>query len=523
MQSNVLRRVVVHDRFQLELKLGYPLKQGAQTRYRIETYLFAPHSLGINAANYPEHEFFRDIQHYVRMKTPSFKLHEVLESPHSPLVRSEALLREHVGALTPATEDTLRDRLRILRAVFKSAAQNYLAPLAHVPTPMTQEAEKQFIDLVSTAIDSIDQLARRYRALSTQLIEARATPDLLRAFRLTDESISILIEDLLLRVHQIAHAWLSPPLLAKWQARLVARVRVEIDYRTAQQYPSVLQKETRESYMRRVSVLKKFTSSVLWLSTSTRHEGTTLEQVLFAIVAGVSMMFATLIAFYAQAAYDEFTLPVFIALVVGYMFKDRIKETGRSLSSRLLDQRLYDYRTIIETQDGRRQLGYVREKATYLAWAGIPSEVISARGAGVHDDPMFAGNRETVLLYAKLVTLRKDAFGFLSKDGVDITTINDIMRFDVRPFLRKMDDPYEDRLMLKGDKVRIVRCHRTYHLNLISVFASETGSQTCERTLIVLDREGIQRIEQFDAEGRPFTLRSSRLPLHLSEFADSEE
>jgi len=75
----------------------------------------------------------------------------------------------------------------------------------------------------------------------------------------------------------------------------------------------------------------------------------------------------------------------------------------------------------------------------------------------------------------------------------------------------------------KGDKVRIVRCHRTYHLNLISVFASETGSQTCERTLIVLDREGIQRIEQFDAEGRPFTLRSSRLPLHLSEFADSEE
>jgi hypothetical protein len=60
-----------------------------------------------------------------------------------------------------------------------------------------------------------------------------------------------------------------------------------------------------------------------------------------------------------------------------------------------------------------------------------------------------------VLLYAKLVTLRNDAFDYLSKDGVEVTAINDIMRFDVRPFLRKMDEPYEARLMLKGDKVRM--------------------------------------------------------------------
>lgn len=522
MNNAVLRRVVVHDRYQLELKLGYPLQKGHTTRYRIETYLFAPHSLGVNAISYPQQEFYRNIQHYVRMKTPSFELRELLNSPHSPLLRSETLLHTACEALKPAEEEALRDSLRILRAVLKSAVQNYLAPLASAPSPMTLATEQEFIERVATATTILDQVVQRYRALAGPLADAHASAELLRAFRLTDESISLLIEDLLLRVHQLAHAWLSPPLLVSWQATLVARVRAEIDYRTAQGYPSVLQKATRESYMRRVSALKKFTSSVLWLATSTHREGTTWEQVLYAGAAGVSMIFATLVAFYAQAAYGEFTLPVFVALVVGYMFKDRIKESGRTFSLRLLNRHLYDYRTVIETQDGRRQLGTVREKAIYVPLRNVPAPVLAARGAGPHDDPAFAGNLETVLLYAKLVTLRNDAFDYLSKDGVEVTAINDIMRFDVRPFLRKMDEPYEERLMLKGDKVRPVRCHRTYHLNLVSVFADETGATTCERTLVVLDRKGIQRIEQFDALGRPAPAGGRRLSLQSSDFVDNE-
>jgi hypothetical protein len=62
----------------------------------------------------------------------------------------------------------------------------------------------------------------------------------------------------------------------------------------------------------------------------------------------------------------------------------------------------------------------------------------------------------------------------------------------------------------------------TYYLNLVSVFADETGATTCERTLVVLDRKGIQRIEQFDATGRPAPISGRRLPLQLSEFAESE-
>ncbi len=73
-------------------------------------------------------------------------------------------------------------------------------------------------------------------------------------------------------------------------------------------------------------VLKKYISSFLFLDTNWKPEGKILEQLLIGFAAGLSMVFATLIAFYAQEKYGNLTLPFFSFLVVGYIFKDRIKE-----------------------------------------------------------------------------------------------------------------------------------------------------------------------------------------------------
>jgi hypothetical protein len=236
---------------------------------------------------------------------------------------------------------------------------------------------------VTTAITALDAIVQRYRALAGPLTDAHASAELLRAFRLTDESISILIEDLLLRVHQLAHAWLSPPLLMTWQAtagRARAR-RDRLSHGAGLSLPCCKRRRARAT----CAACRRSRSSPPACSgwrPARAARGRRWEQVLFAGAAGVSMIFATLVAFYAQAAYGEFTLPVFVALVVGYMFKDRIKESGRTFSSRLLNRHLYDYRTEIETQDGRRQLGNVREKATYLPMSNVPAAVMAARGAG---------------------------------------------------------------------------------------------------------------------------------------------
>jgi hypothetical protein len=250
------------------------------------------------------------------------------------------------------------------------------------------------------------------------------------------------------------------------QRQLRQRAQAEIDYRRGHGYPSVLGQQNSEELLQRLSVLKKYTSSVLWLSTSTRREGGTLEQVLFASAAGVSMIFATLVAFYAQSVYGQLSLPVFLVLVIAYMFKDRIKELGRAFSTHILSRRLYDYRTRIQTQDGERDLGCVRDKMIHVRPQGrertVPPEVMAARQGDPHYEPELLGRPEVVIHYAKQVTLRKDAFRYLAEDGLVISAINDITRLDIRSFLRKMDNPYEERLMLQDGRVEHVRCQRTY-------------------------------------------------------------
>jgi hypothetical protein len=129
----------------------------------------------------------------------------------------------------------------------------------------------------------------------------------------------------------------------------------------------------------------------------------------------------------------------------------------------------------------------------------VPPEVWGARRSDPQYEPELLGKPESIIHYAKQVTLRKDAFRYLAEDGLEVSVINDITRLDIRHFLRKMDNPYEDRLMLRNGRVEQVRCQRTYRLNLISVFGTEEEAITCERTLVVLSRKGIVRIEQHQA------------------------
>jgi hypothetical protein len=129
----------------------------------------------------------------------------------------------------------------------------------------------------------------------------------------------------------------------------------------------------------------------------------------------------------------------------------------------------------------------------------IPPPVWEARRSDPNYEPELLGKPESIIHYAKQVTLRKDAFRYLAEDGLEIRVINDITRLDVRHFLRKMDNPYEERLVLRNGRIEQVRCQRTYRINLISLFGREDGTTTCERTLVVLSRKGIVRIEQFHA------------------------
>jgi hypothetical protein len=71
-----------------------------------------------------------------------------------------------------------------------------------------------------------------------------------------------------------------------------------------------------------------------------------------------------------------------------------------------------------------------------------------------------------------------------------------------------MDNPVQRKPMLDNGKMRLVKCHKTYPLNFVSVYRTEEeGAEPIyERIRVVLDRKGIRRIEA-PSVGTPRPLR----------------
>ena len=497
MAESIQQRVLAHDRFQVEMKHSYRLQPTGKSQYRISTYIFLPQSLGINGTVYTQQEFYGRIQNYVRLRTPDFTLQELRTHPRSPLVELLKTLNEEGWAADAQKQSRVITSLKFLRAILNSRLDRLLRrmdprsghPVSDPAAHVSAEAEC-FIQEVSDFTDYL-------RSVVSGLEGAKAGDAVVQDYRLTDESISLLLEEGYLTAYLLVEQHAADDEKPRWQAALSTLIEREAEYRRAQGYHThLLPNSDNEEYLFRSSALKKFTSNVLYLSASVEPEGRTLEQLLFSVVAGVSMVFATVIAFYFQARFGTFTLPVFAALVVGYMFKDRIKEAGRLLSVRLLRNVLYDRRIILETYDRSHELGYLREKVSFVASDDLPAAVRALRRRGQATGLEGDGQAESVIGYTKAVTLFSQKFERIYPGGPPLTGISDILRLDIRPFLHKMDDPIQRKPLLKDGRIKWVRGVKVYHVHLVSVIEDGNGAKPrYTSSLLTLNRKGIVRVE----------------------------
>ena len=71
----------IHDRYTLEFKVGYSRysTSAAVSEFVMDTWIFIPDSLYINAKTYPKSNFYRDFRALVRLMTPAYTLDEVAD------------------------------------------------------------------------------------------------------------------------------------------------------------------------------------------------------------------------------------------------------------------------------------------------------------------------------------------------------------------------------------------------------------------------------------------------------------
>ena len=505
MIGSIQQAVVPHDRYQIELKLDYELFEGKRTRYQVETYIFVPRTLAIGEDSYPRARFYRDIQNYIRLKTPTLLLRDFCGSPLSPLRAIKQIIEQPSWSGNEQHVEALVEQFKLLAATLKSAIREHIDHLRQELSATASETNQRLLidNLAADFLDGTAEISQNHRALISSFSLPNLDQQLSNGYTFTDESISLLIEEGLIELWQMVQPYFETVASKRRQSTLDQqfreRIQAETEYRQGREYGSVLVDDgDNEEYQYRASVLKKYASSVLFLTTDLQREGRRLEHVAQALAAGIAMIFATAAAFFFQMRYGNFTAPFFAALVVGYMFKDRIKEIVRTLFVRQLQNFLHDRRIAIYTQDGARQLGVMREKVSFIHEDDLPRRIREARDCDMMGRVDNHGLSESIICYTKDIVLYADTIREVFGTAAQITGLNDIIRYDIRSLLPKMDDPIQKRFMLKDGDLQAVDTHKVYHINLVSKYASKIPQKDkiYKRHRLVVNRSGIKRIEQ---------------------------
>jgi hypothetical protein len=212
------------------------------------------------------------------------------------------------------------------------------------------------------------------------------------------------------------------------------------------------------------------------------------------LAAGISMTFATVIAFSFQQTFGNFTLPLFIALVVSYMFKDRIKELVRFYFAHKMGSKFFDYKITMSIHD--RTLGWCKEGFDYITSNKLPLHVREKRGRTSLLETR-RGIDEQIMLYRKKVHLNRKNIGRINQ--YPFSGVNDIIRINFFDFMKKMDNPKIPLFVNMGDEeYKSIDAKKVYYINYIIQCRYQGVTTDYYRYRVMIGRKGIQQVDKID-------------------------
>jgi hypothetical protein len=362
---------------------------------------------------------------------------------------------------------------------------------------------------VARFLRTCDRIAAGYRLLLQDARGWSLPTDVEVAMRWVDEDISLFLETL----HATASVELqrrsaTTSTLSELAAKLAAGAVAEARYRRDRGYPSVgtehaTARDAEHIEFRR-HVLKRFTSSVLWLKYSVRDGSTWVLHGLYAIAAAIAMTFAVFATLRAAEMQGYFTASVLL-LVVSYAIKDRLKAILQQKLTRWADHRFPDRHWMIVDAERSTEVGAVEERAGFREFSKLPAEVLAARRVTREHALEEHARPETVLWHQKDVEVERRREGQLTSP-----MMTEIFRLNLGPWLAHTDDP--KRTITFADPERGVVCsavaRRVYNLNVVYRLQRDGEAAPWKRVRVVVSRRGVERIDpiltgQGPVEGAP--------------------
>lgn len=486
-----------HDARQFEIKLAYPLNRDhAEDRYRLEVFLFLPYQLGVSEGRYGRENFYRDLHGYVRFKTPPMTLGELTEetSTTSPLWRLRKWgedARNGAGWDEARTVYELKILANIVRARVRDEARRVRAHLEATPSPEWEGAQA----VAERLAPELDAALRGMRGLAKDWAGVDVPQRVARTYEWADEYASVEAEESLLRVIAETQERETCGEGAGLRARLAATARAEAAYRAGRGWAPRGRDEARraERGLYRQSLLKKFCAGAQFLSVTQQPGDRRFRQITYGIAAGVAMAFATGAALLAGHRWPQQSVGFAVALIVAYIFKDRIKDLVREYGLRLTPKWVSDRKSELVDRQSGRKIGVTHERFGWEDVRRTPKGVAAARLERSRLNRVVVRGMEQVMHYSKDVRIDTS---LVYAHHVRSLAINDILRMNVSAWLDWMDDARKEVLSPEGaDRAARGTAARSYPVDMVVRMAGANGEgESVHAVRLFLTRDGIARV-----------------------------
>ncbi|HHR5807286.1 TPA: hypothetical protein ACS7Y8_001071 [Providencia alcalifaciens] len=462
----------IHGKKQFEIKQQFFFpRKSKEIRYQVETFFFLPASMQVNPDLYTASNLQRSLKNYIRLRAPTVQLSSI--PAENGLVDELKSWLERLDPELPPTLDEYENHLKRFALTFKRSVRLTLKMVA-------QNAQRQTEEYITGLLADIEHGLKRYRELSTYTAPIENIIHS-NAFAYCDEFMShytlFYLHDLLKEKQlplrdEIRHLWYQ-------EMRYLKKLAPD-------NFPHDENDAEMVTYRR--NLLKKYINRYLYLDIRHKRGLPLLLHSIYGIAAAISMVFATFIAFMWQGKYGALSANLFLAMVIGYIFKDRLKEIGREQLYRLFQRWIPDRQLRIYREGVKEPVGICKESFRFLKESTLSPDIHEMRQKSHWVNLINVQRVEDILYYRKDVTLHSHSAAFMQTQS----SIVDITRVNISDFLKYIDISYEE-LMVNDDEPAIIG-EKVYHIYLCRRVIMNKKAYN-ELARLVVNADGIKRLE----------------------------
>ena len=450
-----------HGKKQIEVKQKIRITDKTKKlKYRVDTFFIFPYALQITENNFKKEEFKHNLKCYLSL------------SEQSPSL--DGLLKELVARrISSGKEEKFDDFFKRFCLKYKTALQESSRSLMEKQELSAEETE--------TFLQTVYKLLDEFRNIKFSQENSEREVRLLDKL---DEYLTVVTAFCLKDLNEVCIGEPRNKILSFWQ---------EVEKSRASRFPvKSIEGESKESaFLMRWSFLKKFVQSSLFLDIRYKQGAPLLTHSIYGSAAALSMLFATVVAFFYQDKYGSLSRNLFFALVIAYIFKDRFKEIVRDWLSNVIFRRWIPDRRLFIFM-GKKKVGCAKENFGFVSLKELP---IGSKDIFQGDNCLLSENFQhseltpyacdSIFRYSREITLSASEFP-------EEACLIDIIRFNVSEFLHNLGATSEE-LPFFCENGKSPKGEKLYNIYLFRSFCIGEKSDS-EVIKVTVNAKAVRRI-----------------------------